>query len=144
MDVKILSKILASRIEHIIPGIISQDKASFIKGHHSFINIRKLLNVVRSPSESNPEVIISLDAEKAFTRVEWKYLFAEFDKFVFSSNLTSWICLIQQDGPLNPLFILSIKPLSVILRTLHFINGIKRIGVEYKVSLYADDLLLYY
>lgn len=76
VDVKMLFKVLAS-IEHIIPDIISQDQTGFIKGHHFFINIRKLLNVVHSSaSESSPEVIVSLDAEKAFDRVEWNYLFS--------------------------------------------------------------------
>ncbi len=57
VDFKIVSKVLASRMEYIIPDIISQDQRGFIKGRHSFINIRTLLNVVHSPaSESNPEV----------------------------------------------------------------------------------------
>ncbi len=95
VDVKILSKVLASKIEYIIPDIISQDQTGFIKGRHSFINIRKLLNVVHSPaSESNPEVIISLDTEKAFDRVN--YLFAVLDKFGFGSKLISWIHLLYQ------------------------------------------------
>lgn len=169
VDVKILSKVLASRIENIIPDIISQDQTGFIKGRHSFINIRKLLNVVHSPaSESNPEVVISLDAEKAFDRVEWEYLFAVLDKFGFGSKFISWIRLLyhqpkaavvtnkitsqyfslsrgtRQGCPLSPLlFVLAIEPLTSMLRSSQSINGIKRRGIEYKVSLYADDLLLY-
>lgn len=136
-----LSKVLASRVEHIIPDVISQDQTGFIKGRHSFINIRKLLNVVHSSaSESSPEVIISLDAEKAFDRVEWNYLFAVSDKFGFGSKFTPWIRLLyhqpkeavntnkicsqyfflsrgtRQGCPLSPLlFILAIEPLSSVL-----------------------------
>ncbi len=169
VDFKILSKVLSSRIEYIIPDIISQDQTGFIKGRHSFINIRKLLIVVHSPaSESNPEVVISLDAEKAFDRIEWNYLFAVLDKFGFGSKFISWIHLLyhqpkaavvtnkmvsqyfslsrgtRQGCPLSPLlFILAIEPLSSVLRSSQSISGIKRRGVEYKVSLYADDLLLY-
>ncbi len=169
VDFKILSKVLASRIEYIIPDIISQDQTGFIKGRHSFINIRTLLNVVHSPaSESNPEVVISLDAEKAFDRIEWNYLFAILEKFGFGSKFISWIHLLyhqpkaavvtnkmvsqyfslsrgtRQGCPLSPLlFILAIEPLSSVLRSSQSISGIKRRGVEYKVSLYADDLLLY-
>ncbi len=143
VDVKILSKVLASRIEYIIPDIISQDQTGFIKGRHSFINIRKLLNVVHSPaSESIPEVIVSLDAEKAFDRVEWNNLFAVLDKFGFGSKIISWIHLLYQQPkaavvtnkiasqyfslsrgtlqgcPLSPLlFVLAIEPLSSVLRS---------------------------
>ena len=48
--------------------IISSDQTSFIRGCHSFSNIRKLLSVVHSPaSRETPEVVVvSLDAEKAF------------------------------------------------------------------------------
>ncbi len=141
VDFNILSKVLASRIEYIIPDIISQDQTGFIKGRHSFINIRTLLNVVHSPaSESNPEVVISLDAEKAFDRIEWNYLFAILEKFGFGSKFISWIHLLyhqlkaavvtnkmvsqyfslsrgtRQGCPLSPLlFILAIEPLSSVL-----------------------------
>ncbi len=119
-------------------------------------------------SESNPEVVISLDAEKAFDRIKWNYLFAILEKIGFGSKFISWIHLLyhqpkaavvtnkmvsqyfslsrgtRQGCPLSPLlFILSIEPLSSVLRSSQSISGIKRRGVEYKVSLYADDLLLY-
>ena len=121
-----------------------------------------------SASESSPEVIISLDTEKAFDRVEWNYLFAVLDKFRFGSKFNSWIRLLyhqpkaavvtnkicsqyvslsrgtRQGCPHSPLlFILAIEPLSSVLRSSQSISGIKRMNVEYKVSLYADDLLLY-
>lgn len=74
-DVKILVKLLASRIESTIADIISTDQTGFIKGRHSFSNIQRLLNVIHPPAPSDvPEVVLSLDEEKAFDRVEWEYL----------------------------------------------------------------------
>lgn len=91
-DVKILSKVLAARINTVISDIISVDQTGFVRGRHSFVNIRKLLNVVHSPaSGGTPEVVVSLDAEKAFDRVEWRYLFSALHKFGFGPKFISWI-----------------------------------------------------
>lgn len=95
VDVKILTKILARRLESVMPLIISEDQTGFIGGRHSYSNIRRLLWVILSPSSSNvPEVIISLDAEKAFDRVEWAYLLFSLRQFGFNTNLISWIRLL--------------------------------------------------
>lgn len=70
VDGKILSKILACRLETILPSIVAADQTGFIKGRHSFFNIRRLLNILYGPSCDTPEILLSLDAEKAFARVE--------------------------------------------------------------------------
>lgn len=71
IDVKILAKILAKRLETCLPSIISGDQTGFIRGRNLFSNIRRLLNIISAPSTAiKPEVVISLDAEKAFDRVQ--------------------------------------------------------------------------
>ena len=168
-DVKILAKLLASRLDNVGSQVISMDQTGFMRGRHSFTNIRKLLNVLHSPaSRGIPEVVVSLDAEKAFDRIEWGYLFAVLEKFGFGPTFISWIHLLytspkasvitnklvsqlfhlsrgtRQGCPLSPLlFALAIEPLSIKFRTAHNINGIHRMETEHRVSLYADDLLLY-
>ncbi len=50
----------------------------------------------------------------------------------------------HQGCPLSTLlFALAIEALSITLKSLPSISGIYRGGVEYRLSLYADDLLLY-
>lgn len=50
----------------------------------------------------------------------------------------------RQGLPLSPLlFAICIEPLAIKLRTDNRVKGIQRASKEHKVSLYADDLLLY-
>ena len=63
-------------------------------GRHSFFNTRRLSNIIFSPPSITPEIIVTLDAEKAFDRVEWGYLFFILGKFGFDSQFISWIKLL--------------------------------------------------
>jgi len=108
-----------------------------------------------------------MDAEKAFDRVEWHYLFYALRKFVFPDQFIAWIRLLytsplacvrtnnnyseyfsldrgtRQGCPLSPLlFAIAIEPLAIALRSSAMV-GIQRGGLVHKLSLYADDLLLY-
>ena len=169
VDAKILAKVLAHRLEDPLPKIISEDQTGFIKGRHSFANIRRLIDIAYTKNTVVvPEAVISLDAEKAFDRVEWQYLFAALERFGFGATFIKWIKLLYKDPqacvqtnglrstffhltrgtrqgcPLSPLlFAIAIEPLAIALRTTSAFQGIFRGGVEHRVSLYADDLLIY-
>lgn len=71
VDFKIISKILARRLEKVLPFIISTDQIGFIVGRNSCNNMRRLLNVIQlSHLQKLSSMVISLDADKAFDRVE--------------------------------------------------------------------------
>lgn len=162
VDNKILAKIMTIRLENILPSIIHEDQTGFIKNRQMVHNIRRLFDIIYSSHlRSYLEILISLDAEKAFDRVEWDYLFSALSRFGFGSIFISWIRLLyaspissvqtnklrsdyfmlerstRQGCPLSPmLFALAIEPLAIS-------SGVFRGEGEHKVSLYADDLLLY-
>ena len=95
VDTKILAKALACRLERVLPTIISKEQTGFIKGRQLYYNVRTLLNVIYSKETTvTPEVVIPIDAEKAFDRVEWHYLFAVLAKFGFGKSFISWIHLL--------------------------------------------------
>lgn len=83
VDFKLLSKLLARRLEVVLPSIVSSDQTGFIRNRH-FFNLRRVFNVVYNPSPAAlPEILIALEVEKAFDRVGWDYLFFILGKFGF-------------------------------------------------------------
>jgi len=65
VDFKILSKVLALRIQKVTPVLINADQTGFIRGRQSFFNTRRLLNIISSSSDSDPaEIVLSLECRK--------------------------------------------------------------------------------
>lgn len=64
-DLKVLSEVLAQHLQRVLSRI------NWPNGFHSFKNMRRILSIISSPSWNISEAIISLDAQKAFSRVEW-------------------------------------------------------------------------
>ena len=95
VDCKILAKCIARRLERVLPALISPDQTGFIPGRHSFSNIHTLLDITYTQSESHlPEIFVALDAEKAFDRVEWGFLFNTLSRFGFGLAFVSWVKLL--------------------------------------------------
>lgn len=64
----------------------------FIKGRLSFYNVRRSFNILySSASPVMAEVLLSLDAEKAFDRVEWEYLLCILKQFCFGEICIPWV-----------------------------------------------------
>uniref|UniRef100_A0AAR2IMM0 Reverse transcriptase domain-containing protein n=1 Tax=Pygocentrus nattereri TaxID=42514 RepID=A0AAR2IMM0_PYGNA len=146
-DYKILSKVLATRLESVMSKKIHPDLTGLIAGRQLSNNLRRLYNVLYLPNnETSPEVILSLDAHKAFDRIKYNYLFTALRTFGFGPTFISWVKILgtRQGCSLSPLlFNLAIKPLALALRNSISMSGINREGQIHKLSLYAEDLLLF-
>ena len=168
-DLRILTAILARRVNECIDYIIHPDQTGFITGRYYGDNIRRLLNVMVHPTMKKQEaMLLALDAQKAFDRVSWPYLIQTLKKFKFGPNFIKWIQTLysgpqasvkvngflsnrftlergcRQGCSLSPLlFAISIEPLAQWIRDDSNIKGLTADGEQHKLSLYADDVLLY-
>ena len=169
MDYKIIAKVIATRIETLLPVLIHEDQTGFVKDRFIGENVRLIQDVMDSLDNCNSTgIMVAIDFKKAFDSLEWLFIKLCMIKFNFGDNIIRWVSIfyqniqtavlnngfmtnffqvsrgVRQGCPLSPyLFILCAEILAHKIRGGENIKGIEILNEEIKLTQFADDTTLF-
>lgn len=71
---KILARVLASRLQKMLPDLISLTQGAFINGRQMLDGVLVANECIHSRNLHKPGLICKLDLEKGYNRVDWDFL----------------------------------------------------------------------
>lgn len=75
--IKIISKVIADRVKRVIGDLTGEWQTSFVPGRQATNNViiaQEMLHMVRRRRKHKGDMVVKIDLEKAYDRVDWAYL----------------------------------------------------------------------
>ena len=173
---KIISKIIAQRVRPLLPSLISPMQADFLEGRRSSDNViiaQELIYYLKSRKGKDGYMVIKIDLEKAYDRLEWSFVKMVLEHFEFPQEMinliiscisTTTIALLfngrkleafqpsrgmRQGDPISPyLFLLCMEFLGAQITSMCERKRWDRMkasrnGLSFSHVFFADDLMLF-
>ena len=87
---KIMTKIMANRLKHILPYLIPENQGGFVKGRKIWDNIILVQEAIHSSHKNGDRgMVVKLDLANAFDRVSHPFLLQVMRKFGFAPEFIS-------------------------------------------------------
>jgi hypothetical protein len=92
MIYKIISKVLALRLNPILPFVISKDQLGYVEGRQIMDSVILVHEIIHSlKSTRTPGMLLKLDLSKSFDKLSWQYMKVLILAFGFNKDWISWI-----------------------------------------------------
>lgn len=90
---KCVTKVLANRLQSVLPSIISPFQSAFVKGRSIMDNILLMHEIVKNYHKEGgiPRCAIKMDLMKAYDSVDWGFLLDVMRVMDFPSKYISWV-----------------------------------------------------
>ena len=97
-DYKIIEKVIAKRIQRVLPSIIHHDQTGFMAKRRMAVNVRRILDTMNyCEREELPAFILSIDFMKAFDRCEVQSILGSLRYFGFPNLILDWIDVLYSE-----------------------------------------------
>ena len=169
MDYKILAKLLATRMKLVLDDIIGYQLTGFMEGRNISDNIRKTIDIVAHVNRAKMSaLIVNIDYEKCFDRIEYCAVFGSLRYFGFGEKFIHMVSLffnkfqfctqnygytsdcaaktrgVNQGCPISPyIFLVCSEVMAHKIKKNPLIRGFTLGNVEHIISQFADDTILF-
>jgi hypothetical protein len=169
---KLFSKLLANRLRPKLAELVSANQSAFVKGrslHDNFLLVRQVARKISA--KRIPGVLLKLDISRAFDSLSWPFLFEVLRRLGFGNLFLCWISVLlrtastkvsvngvpgrcihharglRQGDPVSPtLFVICMEVLTALIGKAiqeHLLKPIRGVSALQRVSIYADDVVLF-